>query len=217
MLQSWQSWLFFGFLESAFLERFPSRYFVFDAETPGSRVLSTAYIRRYYKQWHSGILDLPEDKKQSLSSALARIIHMRRDWTLFLTVKLGPRTPEYNTLPLSTAFNVIVRTTVLLTELLGKAVPQSFSNEFIHEQMDLDPGGYIYSRMAERAERRWCPSSERVLINKYGPSVAMYAMYAMYAMLLEPAENPSVSHRGCDRETQPKMGCHAAKSSISAS
>jgi len=184
-----QSWLFFGFLESAFLERFPSRYFVFDADTPGSRVLSTAYIRRYYQQWHSGFLELPDDKKQSL----AQSIHMPRDWMLFLSVKLGPRTPEYNALPLSTAFNATVRTTVLLTELLGKAVPQGFSKvEFIHQQIDLDPGDYIYSRMTER---KWCPSSGRVLMNKYGPSVAMYAT------LLEPAENSSVSHGGCDRET----------------
>jgi hypothetical protein len=189
-----QSWLFFGLLESAFQDRFPSHSFVFETETEtgtGDRaVLNTKYLRTYYQRWHLGFLDLPDERKTSLSRSFVRSLHGPPDWALFLTVKLGPRTPEYNTSPLSTALNAVIRTTLLLTELLGKAMPQNFSNGFVHPQMDLDPGDEIHQWMRER---KWCPSSCTVLMNKYGTSVAMYAT------LLEPAENPFVTHDRCEK------------------
>jgi hypothetical protein len=78
-------------------------------------------------------------------------------------------------------------------ELLGKAVPQGFSpSPFVHQQMHLDPGDEIYQWMRER---KWCPSSCQVLMNKYGTSVAVYAT------LLEPAENSFVTHDGCERKS----------------
>lgn len=189
-----QSWLFFGLLESAFQERFSSRHFIFDKaekETSGSRVLNTAYLRTYYQQWHLSFMDLTPERQASLSRSFASSLHGPRDWALYLTVKLGPRTPEYTTPPLSTALNATIRTTLLLLELLGKAVPQGFAqNGFVNTQMDLDPGHEISEAMRAR---KWCPSSCKVLMNKYGPSVAMYAT------LLEPSENSWVKHDGCER------------------
>jgi hypothetical protein len=189
-----QSWLFFGLLESAFQERFPSRSFIFETDaktdTGDCRVLNTAYLRTYYQHWHLDFLNLPDERKASLSRSFSQSLHGPRDWALFLTVKLGPRTPEYNTPSLSTALNSTIRTTLLLMELLGKATPQSFPrNAFVNQQMDLDPGGEISQWMRER---KWCPSSYKVLMNKYGPSVAMYAT------LLEPAQNSFVSHDRCE-------------------
>jgi hypothetical protein len=71
-----QSWLFFGLLESAFQERFPSRSFVLETETEagtGDRpVLNTKYLRTYYQRWHLGFLDLPDERKASLSRSFAR-------------------------------------------------------------------------------------------------------------------------------------------------
>lgn len=195
-----QSWLFFGLLESAFQEHFPSNSFIFsvDAETDTGgcrRVLNTKNLRAYYKSWNENFLDFTEERKTNLSRCFAQSLHGPRDWVLFLTVKLGPRTVEYNTLPLSTAMNATIRTTLLLIELLGKATPQSFQDPFINFLPDVDPGNEIEDRLRTQ---KWCPWSFRVLMNKYGPSVVTYAT------LLEPSENSFVSHGGCSRN-----GCMA--------
>jgi hypothetical protein len=192
-----QSWLFFGLLESVFQEHFASRFFIFDTQAPtdteSHRVLKTMHLRTYYQQWHLDFIDLPDERKASLSQSFARNLHGPRDWALFLTVKLGPRTPEYNTPPLSTAMNATIRNTLLLMDLLGKAVPQGLSQSpFVNQQMDLDPGDEIYRWLQER---KYCPSSYKFLMNKCGLSVAMYAT------LLEPAENSFVRHDRCDKRS----------------
>jgi hypothetical protein len=192
-----QSWLFFGLLESLFQEHFPSRSFIFETKgetcTGERRVLNTKYLRTFYQRWHLDFLDFPDERKASLSRSFAQGFPAPHDWALFLTVKLGPRTPEYNTPPLSTTLNATIRNTLLLTELFGKALPQSLSRSlFVNHQMDLDPGDEIYQRMLER---KHCPSNYGVLMNKYGISVAMYAT------LLEPAENSFVRHDRCGRRS----------------
>jgi hypothetical protein len=136
-------------------------------------------------------LDFTEERKANLSRCFAQSLHGARDWVLFLAVKLGPRTAEYNTLPLSTAMNATIRTTLLLIELLGKVTPQSFQDPFVNFMPDIDPGNEIEDRL--RAQK-WCPWSFRVLMNKCGPSVATYAT------LLEPSEDSFVSHGGCSRD-----------------
>ena len=120
---------------------------------------------------------------------------------LFLSIKLGLRTAEYNTLPLSAAMNATIRTTLLLMELLGKATPQGFQDPFVNYLPDLDPGNEIEDLL--RAQK-WCPWSFRILMNKYGPSVVAYAT------LLEPSENSFVNHRGCSRD-----GCVAYNVDVS--
>jgi hypothetical protein len=192
-----QSWLFFGLLESAFQQHFPTTLFLTSSEGTQingksySRVLNTNYLRTFYQQWHLDFLDLPDDKKDCLAASFARSLHGPRDWALYLEVKLRHRIADYNTPPLSSVLNETIRNVMLLMELLGKAVPQAFPQSgFVHQQMDLDPGGEISYRLQQRG---WCPSSSRMLMNKYGPSVAMYAT------LLHPMEQPDVRHDHCNR------------------
>lgn len=191
-----QSWLFFGLLESAFQEHFSSHSFIFttnpETATAGcSRVLNTKNLRSYYKSWNENFLDFTAERKTNLSRSFAQSLHGPRDWVLFLAVKLRPRTAEYNALPLSAAMNATLRTTLLLLELLGKATPQSFQDPFVNFLPDIDPGNEIEDRLREQ---KWCPWSFKVLMNKYGPSIATYAT------LLKPSENSFVSHGKCSRD-----------------
>ncbi|EXJ63285.1 uncharacterized protein A1O5_11606 [Cladophialophora psammophila CBS 110553] len=190
-----QGWLFFGVLESAFQQHFSSSSFLTSSEgiqTTGKshhRVLNTQYLRTFYQQWHLGFLDLPEDRQKSLSVSFGRSVVGARDWALYLEVKLRLRIPAYNSNPLSNIFNATIRNALLLTELLGKAVPQAYPDAgLINYQMDLDPGGEIKGRLRRSG---WCPSSSRIMTNRYGHSAAMYAT------LLRPIEQPHVRHTHC--------------------
>ncbi|OQV07008.1 hypothetical protein CLAIMM_11502 [Cladophialophora immunda] len=192
-----QGWLFFGVLEGAFQQHFPSSSFLTSSRdiqrTDGNpqRALHTQYLRTFYQQWHLDFLDLPEDKQKSLSVSFGRSVVGARDWALYLEVKLRLKIPAYNSRPLSSIFNATIRNALLLTELLAKAVPQAYPESgFVNFQMDIDPGGEIKDRLRQSG---WCPSNSRTLINRYGHSAAMYAT------LLRPIEQPQVSHTHCSK------------------
>jgi hypothetical protein len=72
-------------------------------------------------------------------------------------------------------------------------VPQGLAQTtFVNQQMGLDPGDEIYEWVRER---KYCPSTYNVLMNKCGLSIVIYAA------LLEPAENSFVVHNRCERRS----------------
>src|SRR4051794_7890959 len=126
-----QSWLFFGLIESIFQQRFPSSRFLVDVTTTGlrhHRILNSAYFRLFYQRWLLEFPILSEEAKSSLAISVCRSLTIAHEWTVFFIVKLGPRTPEYQTLPLSTTLSATVLTAGLIIDLFNKVTPRDLEN-----------------------------------------------------------------------------------------
>lgn len=186
-----QSWLFFGLLESIFQQRFHSSQFLTTTGSRGHRSLNSAYFRLFYQRWLLEFPDLAEEVKRSLAVSVSRSLTISHEWALFLVVKLGPRTLEYQTPPLSTALSATVLNAGLIIDLFNKVTPRDLDSAQFKLSLPVDIGHQIYERMGQR---KWCPSDTRALIQKHGLSVAVYAS------LLESLDDSSVIHDKCDRK-----------------
>ena len=225
-----QSWLFFGVLESALQEYFPTSLFLgetvpldrlsaqnaaWDLWNPGSdpRRLDTSYLVIFLKEWTSKSPHLSKERIKMLSKSLVETILVTQDWITFMSLQLGPRTVEFHTGgELAGPFNSTLRSSILLLDFLVQSFAPQIGSSFLPRELgvyDFDPDEEIHRSLEKEG---WCPSSFSLLSSQLGLSGLLYALS------LGPSELLDVSHTTCsenecraydvDAETYvPSHGC----------
>jgi hypothetical protein len=155
-----QSWLFFGFLESACRERFSLADYVVTEK----KLLKTGFLREYFRDKAAELRATTESKALPFLNALKRSQEEASNWVAMLNLVYDRKEGILNADELAP----ITRTATLLGEMLYHFEEISATNcktWLVHESPPWNYSRLNESKLLERLQTRgWCPSTYDFLV-----------------------------------------------------